>query len=142
MKLRYVVVAVVLLLACRAAADTGVQYIPKWHMRNDEACYSFADAKKLVELDAKLHLCTVQERVIPQLRLSNEKLERVVAMKDAETRLVLGEAAKLRDDKAALIKRNAELEAKQSGGPSVGWLVAGGTALTLVGVLLGVWAGS
>jgi hypothetical protein len=73
----------VLLTAFTSHAE-GLQYVPKWHMYNNEACYAFDDAKKLVEID--LHLANCEKRSQLQL-IEIQELKGALTQTQEELRL-------------------------------------------------------
>jgi hypothetical protein len=129
--------ALILLLAGAPAGAEELKYIPKWHMSGGEACYDLRGAKELVLADKQLSLCETYKSGMAQLGLALE------GSHEAYNRAV--ESARVYEDLAARMARDLELEiaeknkwkAKANSGPGIGWLVAGGLALTLTGLLVG-----
>lgn len=58
----------------------GLQHLPKWHMREGEACYTLSDAKLLFEADSRITMYLEKEKactklVEDQLSLNADLLE-------------------------------------------------------------------
>jgi hypothetical protein len=57
---RFTAAVLVVLLSTPAYADE-LKYVPKWSMCGDKACYTFDQAKKLVEIDLQLNTLLLKE---------------------------------------------------------------------------------
>lgn len=125
------------LAAVPAIAWGDLEFIPKWHMCGNEACYGFEDAKKLVLLDGQLKLAAAQAKALEDLKLANAELQAAAAKKEAALQLNTQAAQDLKAKLETCIDQRAAAEVKAASGPSLGWLVAGGVTLILVGVLVG-----
>ena len=128
-----------LLLSAQAMAD-GLNYVPKWTMVDGKACYEFADAKVLVQLDLDLTALHKKDEGWTLLKAELEKVS---------TNL----SGALEAEKAASVKRDANIldlnkqlteqitranKAEAQKMPSIGWLVAGATVLMALGAIAGV----
>jgi hypothetical protein len=134
-------VSILLILFARNVFADGLQYIPKWSMTGDQACYSFDDAKKLVELDSKLQLCVAEETKYPalidELKLSNQQLQ--LAIEDADKNYLL-QKMEVSTLSSQLITARADLiKAQSTKSVGFGWAIAGALALIIIGGATGFY---
>jgi hypothetical protein len=129
-------IALLLLFLHAEPALADLTYIPRWHMRDGEACFGFADAKTLLLLDERLVLCNSIEKTERELRLSVGNLEAALGKKSEALTAAMNEASSLEQGLTACIDEKAKAQAKGSSGPSLGWLVALGLSLVLSGIAL------
>jgi hypothetical protein len=124
-----------LLLALQAApAFADATYLPKWHVRDGEACYAFADAKTLLLLDQRLVLCDTAEKTVKELGIAIDDLKLAFQKKSEALTVATDGAEQLRTALSTCIDEKAKAEVKASSGPSLGWFVALGLSLVLAGV--------
>jgi len=133
-------VALLLLGLHAAPALADPTYLPKWHMRDGEACFSFADAKTLLLLDERLILCDSIEKTEKELRLSVGNLETALGKKTEALTAAMSHASLLEANLTSCIDEKAKAQAKASSGPSLGWLVALGLSLVLTGIAVDRYA--
>jgi hypothetical protein len=122
----------------------GMKHIPPWTMINGKACYEFADAKKLLLIDAGLESLIQTEQQWAALAAS---------LKDGATQLSLALEAE-KSLSATLLANNEVLNkhlltetqrantAEARPGAFPAWAIAGGAGLAVgivAGVVLGVY---
>jgi hypothetical protein len=137
--MKFTCVLLSILIASPAYAD-GLKYVPKWEMVNGKACYEFFQAKELVKLDADLQAYADKELIWAQMRadLEDTVIDLDKAL-NAEKSAGLKRQANIDDLVGQLTKeitRANKAEAQQM--PSVGWLVAGGVILMVLGAVGGI----
>lgn len=142
MRVLTIVLAVLLPVTTMAQETQPLQFVPAWHMANGQACYTFEEAKKLLEIDSKLKLCQIEEeetpKVIAKLRLANIQLGEASQKKDVALAERDAQVKQLTDDLKACTKEKNDCKAKWT--PGVGWAIAGGVSFVLIGVLIGFFA--
>lgn len=128
-------IALLCLITFPAAAELSI--VPKWKMSGGQACYSLEDAKTLVLLDARLVACQDYDSVFGEMLKATGEGQDALKLKSDALELSLKEAASLKTQMDTCITERAQAQAEAASGPGLGWLVAGGLALTLLGFLLG-----
>lgn len=139
---RLVAALLVVVLPLQAVAD-GMTHIPPWTMSGDKACYDFAGAKKLVEIDLQLE-GALQELVVMaaiNANLKNAAAQLQVALDQQKTTYALLETndKKLSSDLLSETARANKAEAKS--GPSFFVLLGAGVLIALVGAVAGILLG-
>lgn len=133
----------VVLMSTQALAE-GMLHVPPWTMVNGKACYEFADAKKLLVLDADLEALIKKDlewaSLTQNLQESNRQLTlALLAEKRANVTLKDNGNALTAELLDATARAN-KAEAKP--GPFPAWAIAGGVGIAIgviAGVVLGVY---
>lgn len=140
---RWVAALLLVVMPGRALADE-LRYIPKWSMCGDKACYDFNQAKKLLELDADLHLLLQQVRlttgVSVDLRQATTSLREALEAQTSAT-LTLQKSNDILN-KRLIEETTRANKAEAKPGPFPAWAIAGGVGIAVgvvAGILLGVY---
>lgn len=140
---RLIAVLLLVVLPTQALADE-LRYVPKWKMCGDKACYEFDEAKKLVELDADLHLLLQQVSLttganVDLKKASTSLQEALEAQKSASLTL---EKSNENLNKMLLKETTRANKAEAKPGPFPAWVIAGGVGIAVgvvAGIVLGVY---
>lgn len=134
-------VALIALIAFAPVATHAQEYLPKWHMTGNEACYDLEGAKALLKADLELKTCNENYKIeIPKLQLAVKDLKLALDLSQKHAEIWSDQAVKYNTEATKRIVDLYSCEAKLNSGPSWGWLVAGGLAAVLLGVGVGAWA--
>lgn len=140
--MRALALVLAVLLPFNALAD-GLKHVPAWKLIDGRACYEFADAKKLVLLDADY------EKLFQTDLLNTQKfteLDAVIAGLNVSLAAKSHAITIMQEDEKTLnaklleaTQRANKAEANQM--PDPGWLVAVAVVLAAAGVVGGVLIG-
>jgi hypothetical protein len=121
-----------------------LRYIPKWSMCGDKACYDFDQAKKLLELDADLHLLLQQAALLSgvqgDLKAATMNL-RVALEAQKNATLTLEKSNEILNKKLVEETTRAN-KAEAKPGPFPAWAIGAGVGIAVgvvAGVILGVY---
>lgn len=121
-----------------------LRYIPKWSMCGEKACYDFDQAKKLLELDADLHLLLQQVKLTTgmsvDLKKATTSLQEALEAQKSATLTLQQSNTKLNEMLVKETTRANKAEAKP--GPFPAWAIGAGVGIAVgvvAGVLLGVY---
>lgn len=136
--------ALVLLLCLPVQAFAQMAHVPAWTMVGGKACYEFADAKALVQLDDDLSASLSREA---NYQIANKALhETVMQMTVAaeQQSQVVKTMTDNRDElKESLTKETTRANTAEAnkGGIGLPWIIAGGATLLVLGFAGGLYVG-
>lgn len=134
-------IALLLLLAFPASAS-GMDHLPAWKVIENKACYTFDEAKQLAEMDSKLSECSQVRTLLEEHQALQFQGQAALEAALETLKLELAGMTEYSEelfvqlDTCITNKHTAQVQAAQTG---LGWYVAGGLALVLVGGVLGAW---
>lgn len=141
--MRATALLMLLVFPTSAFADE-LRYIPKWSMCGDKACYDFDQAKKLLELDADLHLLLQQVKLTTDmggdLKQATMSLREALEAQTSAT-LTLQKSNEILNKKLVEETTRAN-KAEAKPGPFPAWVIAGGVGVAvgvIAGIILGVY---
>jgi hypothetical protein len=121
-----------------------LQYVPKWKMVGQKACYEFAQASKLFEIDKQLAAfiaaAPIRDELEDELRKAAKKYKDALELEEAAAAKLKKQNEKLAAD---LMKETARANKESAKpGPFPAWTVGAGVGLAVgvvAGVVLGVY---
>lgn len=127
-----------LLIGLLPSTVMAQQVLPKWHMKGNEACYGFEDAKLLLELDSELlmhrEIAPQLQRINLDLYLAVDEFKAALETQKAATAVVVDNNQQLDKMLKDAIQRANKAESNKM--PGLGWTIAGALVLVLTGVAL------
>jgi hypothetical protein len=140
---RHVAVLMLLVFPSSVLAEE-LKYIPKWKMCGDKACYEFAEAKKLFELDAELDRLLKGEALHQGIELEFKRTVKLLN-EGLEAEKSANNTLKESNEKlnALLVKETTRAnKAEAKPGPFPAWAIGAGVGLAVgvvAGIILGVY---
>jgi hypothetical protein len=129
-----------LLLSGFTSHAEGLQYVPKWHMYNNEACYAFDDAKKLLEVDLQLTNCEKRTELqlvqIQELKVALTETQEALRLSKLETVNWQKQSEEFENEYRKKIIELKESEVKRYSNTS--YYVIGGVVVFVGGVVVGL----